>query len=271
MRRHLAGAADFAARLRGVSVTDVVRRGKFLWLTLDSGEALLAHLGMSGQLVLQPPDAADGDAPARAGRRSTAAPAASCGSSTSGCSAGSPSSRSTPTPDGLPGGLGALGEPVLPVPVVHIARDALDPHLDETALATRLRRKRTGLKRALLDQQLVSGIGNIYADEALWRSKLHYARPTETLTRPAVASVLASTREVMREALDAGRDVVRQPLRRRQRQQRLLRAVAGRLRAGGRALPAVRDAGAAGRVHEPVLVHLPAVPAAAAQRPLVRV
>ena len=90
------------------------------------------------------------------------------------------------------------------MPVVHIARDVLDPHLDEAALAARLRRKRTGLKRALLDQQLVSGIGNIYADEALWRSKLHYARPTETMTRPAVRQVLSATRDVMREALGQG-------------------------------------------------------------------
>jgi formamidopyrimidine-DNA glycosylase len=203
VRRHLAGAGDFAARLRGVEVTDVVRRGKFLWLTLDSGEALLAHLGMSGQLVLQP-----GDAEAETHLRVRISLAGGTGRELRFVDqrmfGGLAVVPLTATPDGLPGGLGALGEPVVPVPVVHIARDALDEHLDETALATRLRRRRTGLKRALLDQQLVSGIGNIYADEALWRSKLHYARPTETLTRPAIASVLASTRQVMREALAAG-------------------------------------------------------------------
>jgi formamidopyrimidine-DNA glycosylase len=207
VRRHLAGPDDFAARLKGVTVTDAVRRGKFLWLTLDSGEALLAHLGMSGQLVLQPPDAPDeahlrvrlaldDGGSGRDGRELRFVDQRMFG--------GLAVVPLAPSPDGLPGGLGALGEPVLPVPVVHIARDVLDPQLDEAALAARLRRKRTGLKRALLDQQLVSGIGNIYADEALWRARLHYARPTETLTRPRVTAVLAATRDVMREALAAG-------------------------------------------------------------------
>jgi formamidopyrimidine-DNA glycosylase len=203
VRRHLAGADDFVSRLRGVTVTDVVRRGKFLWLTLDSGEALLAHLGMSGQLVLQPPDAPD-ETHLRVRLSLSGGTGRELRFVDQRMFGGLAVVPLTASPDGKPGGLGALGEPVLPVPVVHIARDALDPDLDEKALVERLRRKRTGLKRALLDQQLVSGIGNIYADEALWRSKLHYARPTETLTRPAVTSVLASTREVMREALDQG-------------------------------------------------------------------
>jgi formamidopyrimidine-DNA glycosylase len=88
--------------------------------------------------------------------------------------------------------------------VLHIARDPLDPHLDEAALTARLRRRRTGVKRALLDQTLVSGVGNIYADEALWRARLHFARPTDTLTRPVVAALLRAVREVMVEALGEG-------------------------------------------------------------------
>jgi formamidopyrimidine-DNA glycosylase len=203
VRRHLAGADDFAARLRGVTVTDAVRRGKFLWLTLDSGEALLAHLGMSGQLVLQPPDAPD-ETHLRVRLSLTGGTGRELRFVDQRMFGGLAVVPLTASPDGLPGGLGQLGEPVLPVPVVHIARDALDPNLSEPDLVARLRRKKTGLKRALLDQQLVSGIGNIYADEALWRSRLHYARATETLTRPAVSRVLAATREVMREALDQG-------------------------------------------------------------------
>jgi formamidopyrimidine-DNA glycosylase len=95
-------------------------------------------------------------------------------------------------------------EAMLPVPVAHIARDALDPNLDLDQLAAKLRRRKTGLKRALLDQTLVSGIGNIYADEALWQAKLHYARPTETLNRPTLNRLLEATRQVMRSALAAG-------------------------------------------------------------------
>jgi formamidopyrimidine-DNA glycosylase len=117
-----------------------------------------------------------------------------------------------PTPDGLPAGLGGLGEhgegvpsaPFLPPEVRHIARDPLDPQLDEDALVTRLRARRTGIKRAMLDQTLLSGIGNIYADEALWQVGLHYARPTELLTRPAARRLVDAVREVMTQALAQG-------------------------------------------------------------------
>jgi formamidopyrimidine-DNA glycosylase len=92
----------------------------------------------------------------------------------------------------------------LPAPIEHIARDPLDPGFDDAAFAAALRRRRTGIKRALLDQALVSGIGNIYADEALWRARLHYARPTETLTRPEIARLLEAVRAVLVDALTAG-------------------------------------------------------------------
>jgi formamidopyrimidine-DNA glycosylase len=217
VRRHEAGPADLAARLDGVRVTDVVRRGKFLWLALDSHEALVAHLGMSGQLLLQPPDApdekhlrvrvgldTDGEA---AGRELRFVDQRMFG--------GLHVVPLVDTPDGLPGGAGGLGDvaveggttpsaPLIPPPVVHIARDPLDPAFDTTGFAARVRGRRTGLKRALLDQTLVSGVGNIYADEALWRSRLHYARPTRTLPRPAALDLLGHVRDVMRAALCEG-------------------------------------------------------------------
>jgi formamidopyrimidine-DNA glycosylase len=93
---------------------------------------------------------------------------------------------------------------LLPQPVAHIARDPMDPAFDLDAAVAAIRRRRTGLKRALLDQTVVSGIGNIYADEALWRARLHWARPTETLTRKQGREVLAAASEVMAEALAAG-------------------------------------------------------------------
>jgi formamidopyrimidine-DNA glycosylase len=92
----------------------------------------------------------------------------------------------------------------VPLPVAHIARDPLDPAFDDDAFVKALRRRRTGLKRALLDQTLVSGVGNIYADEALWRSRLHYARATDTLRRPDGERLLANVRAVMSEALAEG-------------------------------------------------------------------
>jgi len=92
----------------------------------------------------------------------------------------------------------------LPSTIAHIARDPLDDAFDDAAFRVALVRRRTGVKRALLDQTLISGVGNIYADEALWRARLHWARPTETLTRPEVARLLAAVRTVLWEALAAG-------------------------------------------------------------------
>jgi formamidopyrimidine-DNA glycosylase len=217
VRRHEAGPEDFAGRLRGAVVTDVVRRGKFCWLELDTGEALLAHLGMSGQLLLRPPDA-DRERHLRVRLALEGGPSHDrelrfVDQRMFGGLAVVPL---VPTPDGGPGGRGASASrgdddgvwtpsgPWLPPQVAHIARDPLDPTLDERALVARWRLRRTGVKRALLDQTLISGVGNIYADEALWRVKLHYARATEAMTGPAVRRLLDAVREVMGEALRQG-------------------------------------------------------------------
>jgi formamidopyrimidine-DNA glycosylase len=199
VRRHLAGPDDFSARLAGVTVSDVLRRGKFLWLVLDSGEALLAHLGMSGQLVLQPPGAPD-ETHLRV-RLELAA--------RSGTGADDEPRELRFVDQRMFGGLW-LGQLVggadadVPHDVEHIALDPLDPRFDAADFARRLRARRTTIKRALLDQTLVSGIGNIYADEALWRAKLHYDRPTGSLSRPKVAELLGAVRDVMNAALAEG-------------------------------------------------------------------
>ena len=189
VRRHVAGGADFAARLTGRTVTSVSRRGKYLWLGLEGAdEAVLAHLGMSGQLLVRPVEAPD-ETHLRV--RVTFAD-------------GGPELRFVD--QRTFGGLALVEtDPTgLPAPVAHIARDPMDPQFDQAHVARVLRRRRTGLKRALLDQTTVSGIGNIYADEALWRARLHYARPTEALSRSQALAVLAAARDVMAEALDHG-------------------------------------------------------------------
>ena len=204
VRRHLAGPEDFAGQLVGRTFLAACRRGKYLWLPLGEAEhtdptqpiethpALLGHLGMSGQLLVEPPGAPDethlrvrigltrGDRELRYVDQRTFG--------------GLSVEALVPDP----------AEALVPAPVRHIARDPLDPGFDESAFTAALRRRRTGVKRALLDQSLVSGIGNIYADEALWRARLHWARPTETLTRPAVSRLVAAVREVMGEALGDG-------------------------------------------------------------------
>ncbi len=187
VRRHLPGDAHFIAMLTGRTIVDVSRRGKYLWFPLDSGDAIIGHLGMSGQLLMQPGDAAD-EKHLRV--------------------------RFTFTDDGPElrfvdqrtfGGLAVSdGGAELPHEIAHIARDPMDPLFDDELFVTRLRAKHTEVKRALLDQTLISGVGNIYADEALWRARLHGVRPTDQLPRPAVRRLLAHVRDVLGEADVAG-------------------------------------------------------------------
>ena len=194
IRRHLPGDVHFAAVLTGRTVTGVARRGKYLWLPLDSGDAVVGHLGMSGQLLMQPPGTpdekhlrvrftfTDGGPELRFVDQRTFG--------------GVLLDHLVPTVD--------RPDELLPAQIAHIARDPIDPHFDDLLFATRLRRRDTDLKRALLDQSLISGIGNIYADESLWRARLHGSRRTATLTRPAITALLAEVRGVLGEALRAG-------------------------------------------------------------------
>ncbi len=217
VRRHEAGAADLTARLLGARILRTDRRGKYLWLVLDEdGEeddkaeddkaeddkeegdkaeddkaediALVVHLGMSGQMLLGPvPNenhlriAAvldDGTALSFVDQRTF----------------GGWQLADLVTVDGSR----------VPQPVAHIARDPLDPRFDRNAVLDVLRRKHSEIKRQLLDQTVVSGIGNIYADEALWRAQVNGARIAEKLTRRQLGQVLDCAAEVMREALQEG-------------------------------------------------------------------
>ncbi len=203
LRRHLAGPTDFVDRLRGRRIQAARRRGKYLWLPLaDGDEALLAHLGMSGQLVVVPPGTPDerhlrvkivfedGGPELRFVDQRTFGGL--------GLSSGHAPAVRRP-------GNGLVAGPVdVPLELAHVAADPLEEGFDEMAFAAALRRRRTGVKRALLDQTLVSGIGNIYADEALWRARLHYARATEGVNRPEITRLLAGVRAVFEEALRAG-------------------------------------------------------------------
>ncbi|MGI8900380.1 MAG: bifunctional DNA-formamidopyrimidine glycosylase/DNA-(apurinic or apyrimidinic site) lyase [Nocardioides sp.] len=186
VRRHLAGPDDFAAAITGRTVLAACRRGKYLWLPLDSGEAILGHLGMSGQLLVQPVGAVDErhlrvrmvlDAPYELRF----------------------------VDQRMFGGLAvSRSGGALPHEIVHIACDPLDPDFDDAVFVVRVRAKVSGIKRILLDQTVVSGVGNIYADEALWLARLHGDRPGNRLTRSQVHEVLDGVRQVMSSALDQG-------------------------------------------------------------------
>ena len=194
VRRQPAGAADFAARLTGTTLGEAQRRGKYLWGALagtGAGVSLIGHLGMSGQLLVQDPAVPD-ETHLRVRLRFTD---------------GGRELRFVDqrTFGGLAVEEAEDGDPEgTPVSIAHIARDPLDRRFDDEAFVTALRARRTTVKRALLDQTLISGVGNIYADEALWRAKLHYERPTATLTRPQGALLLGHAREVMNAALAVG-------------------------------------------------------------------
>ncbi|WP_261623045.1 bifunctional DNA-formamidopyrimidine glycosylase/DNA-(apurinic or apyrimidinic site) lyase [Nesterenkonia marinintestina] len=202
LRRHEGGTEDFLRRTVGTRLAAPRRRGKFLWIPLEGPApsspttALMIHLGMSGQVLME-----DAEAPPEKHLKVvmdlSSAP-------------GLPEQLrfvdqrifgglqlSPLVPSGHPSGS-------VPTAAAHIGADPLEPGADDEALFRALRRRRSSLKRALLDQTLISGIGNIYADEALWAARLHFARRTETLTRGEVARLTAAVREVMEAALAAG-------------------------------------------------------------------
>jgi formamidopyrimidine-DNA glycosylase len=192
-RRHAPGPDDLAARLRGRTVTATSRRGKYLWAPLDGRDlALVAHLGMSGQLLVQPSEAPDEThLRARVRFRDGGRELRFVDQRTFGGLALDPL-----VDDGAGG--------AVPATVAHIARDPLDPAFDDGAWVRLLRTRRTGIKRALLDQTLASGIGNIYADEALWRTRLHWATPTDGIAPARARELLGHARDVMAAALEEG-------------------------------------------------------------------
>jgi formamidopyrimidine-DNA glycosylase len=190
VRRHLAGAADFVARTTSRVVLGAARRGKYLWLPLDSGDAILGHLGMSGQMLVQPVGAPD-ERHLRV--RFALEP-----------------HEEVPlelrfVDQRMFGGLSLSADGAeLPPEIAHIARDPIDPLFDDDAFVARVRRRASAVKRILLDQSVVSGIGNIYADEALWRVKINGARLASSLSRKQLGELLDAATKVMTDSLGEG-------------------------------------------------------------------
>jgi formamidopyrimidine-DNA glycosylase len=229
LTRHDGPGEDFAHRLTGRIIAAAVRRGKFLWMPLEGQgqndtarpEALVAHLGMSGQILL-----GRGDRPAAKHRRILleVQPAGTDRDGTPEAPVelefvdqrtfGSMAiDTMVPTIDGAAAGYAghvddehpdASWRRSIPSQVSHIARDPLDPAFDDDRFIAMARKRASGIKRVLLDQGVVSGIGNIYADESLWGAKLHYDRPAERLTRADLRLLLAEVRAVLGRALEDG-------------------------------------------------------------------
>lgn len=188
VRRHEAGPADLTARLLDTAITGTGRRGKYLWLTLGDGSALVVHLGMSGQMLLGPiPNENHLRVAALLDDDTTL------------------SFVDQRTFGGwMIADLVDVDGSQVPAPVAHIARDPLDPLFDRDAVLKVLRRKHSEIKRQLLDQTVVSGIGNIYADESLWRAKINGARLASGVSRAKLAELLDAAAAVMTDALAQG-------------------------------------------------------------------
>ena len=187
VRRHEAGPADLTARLIGRRIEGTGRRGKYLWLTLPD-EALVVHLGMSGQMLLG--EIARDDHLRIAAVLDDGTQLSFVDQRTF----GGWMLAEVVTVDGTD----------VPMPVAHLGRDPLDPRFDPEAVVTVLRRKHSEIKRQLLDQTVVSGIGNIYADEALWRARINGARVASSLTSKQLRELLDAAAEVMSDALGQG-------------------------------------------------------------------
>ena len=252
LRRHLPGPAHFEAALTGRALRGAYRRGKYLWLTLSepdgalADEALVVHLGMSGQLLVrdEPGGESDSESEARAAfdeqpRHLRVALELGPAGATRGAASTSRESTGqrllfvdqrifggmflSPLVPDVPAAVAtnkaAPGEKapgevperflvserfLVPEAVKHIARDPLDEFFDPAAVRRKFLRTSSGIKKVLLDQSVISGVGNIYADEALWRARLHYAKPARTLSAAQTRELLEAVTQVLRESLAAG-------------------------------------------------------------------
>ena len=251
LRRYLPGPTHFEAALTGRALRGAYRRGKYLWLTLSEAdgtladEALVVHLGMSGQLLVrdEPGEASESDSASEAEARAAfdAEPrhlrvALELGPSGATSGAVGAGQRLLFVDQRIFGGMflsplvpdvpatvatneAAAGEAMseggtdfsavpecflVPEAVKHIARDPLDEFFDPAAVRRKFLRTSSGIKKVLLDQSVISGVGNIYADEALWRARLHYAKPARSLSAAQTRELLEAVTQVLRESLAAG-------------------------------------------------------------------
>lgn len=216
LKRHLAGPKDFVKTLVGAKILGVVRRGKFLWMPLEipgqhSPLALVGHLGMSGQMLLRKPGSAEDKLTRVVIHAETPRGKAIEFRFIDQRIFGSLAiDELAQTSDGKPGGFSdGVGQGkwwlnMIPKSAAHIARDPLDSDFDAELVRAKFKKKSSGVKRVLLDQQVVSGIGNIYADEALWETKLHYDQPANTITGPTFSRLISAVNQILQAAVAQG-------------------------------------------------------------------
>jgi formamidopyrimidine-DNA glycosylase len=206
LKKNAGGPKSFAREATGAKLNQVVRRGKFFWFPVSRERALVGHLGMSGQILVRKPGEAEDKctrvifsvSKGRSGKEIRFIDQRLFG--------GLYFDDLVPTSDGHPAGFSPESgvEALIPGSAAHIARDLLDPFFDAKTVIDKLLTRKTGIKNVLLDQNLLSGIGNIYADEALWLAKLHYNTPAESLSKKKAFELIEITQEVLRKAVAEG-------------------------------------------------------------------
>jgi formamidopyrimidine-DNA glycosylase len=172
--------------LAGARIADTHRRGKFLWLTLDRPFALVAHLGMSGQFLIDSTDQ----------RHTRALITLRSGLKKSELHFNDQRTFGWLSVEEVKDGL--------PSSVQKIAPDPFSAEFNRDQVIAAIGRRSAAIKTIILNQNILSGIGNIYADESLWLAKIHPERPAHLLTKGEIGRVLDSAKEVMASALEVG-------------------------------------------------------------------
>jgi len=207
LKRNFSGLDGFVNELTGERLQGVIRRGKFLWLPLTATRAVVCHLGMSGQVLVRSKEFGEDKL-----TRITLRLVKPTGEEIEmrfvdqRLFGGMQIDDLLETGEGVPAGHFPEGEAssMIPVSVSHIARDPLDPNFDAGLVVSKMRKRSSGIKRVLLDQNLMSGIGNIYADETLWRTRLHYDRPASIISAKKLNDVIEVAKDVLGEAVERG-------------------------------------------------------------------
>jgi len=177
------------ASLNGAKITGTNRRGKFMWLTLNRPYVLTAHLGMSGQFLIHQPNRPKATHIRAQFQLKKAL-----------------RNLELVFNDQRTFGWLSIEETTndIPTSALHIAPDPFDPSFDIDATMNNYLRRSIKIKTALLNQEIMSGVGNIYADETLWRAKIHPETLTSDLTKKKIATIIETATTVMQEAINQG-------------------------------------------------------------------
>ncbi len=175
--------------IEGARITTINRRGKFLWFELNRDLTLVAHLGMSGQFLVARKDRPE---PTHVRARFTL-------------------KRGLKTHELVFSDQRTFGwlsvEQLIdgiPQSAQHIALDPFDPAFDRGAVIAKIKSRKAAIKNMILNQEIMSGVGNIYADESLWRAKIHPEIPANELSTKKIGALVDAATEVMAEAIEVG-------------------------------------------------------------------